>query len=262
LGNTVKSLSLSLILVLVFVSFTIFLMAKPANAQTIPKPYTPEFTVSIVDRSYTVPITATQTTDPFTGQQVTQTSGGQYVKNQTLDIKIRNPSLTSATLPNGTVANLYYTVRTKGHFSDYWPTSPVDPWTSLTENGDSFTRVFASTSDYTIVTLVIGSTNDIIMGYADIYISAGGQEDFQVKASLGYQYTIYDFLYPTGTAFVSFADSGWSNTQTITNGEASPTSSTPNPTPTPTVPEFSSITIPLLIFVSLFSALLIKRRKL
>ncbi len=235
---------------------SIMIMVGNTCAQSIPKPSAPEFTVSFVDRSYTVPITATQTTDPFTGQQVTQTSGGQYVKNQTLDIKIRNPALTSATLPNGTVANLYYTVRTKGHFSDYWPTYLVDPWTSLTENGDSFTRVFASTSDYTVVTLVIGSPNDIIMGYADVYIQAGGQEDFQVEASYGYQYTIYDFLYPTGTDFVSYADSGWSNTQTITLGETST-----QPSPTPTVPEFPALAIVPLLICLLAVATTVRHRK-
>jgi len=219
------------------------MMVLCSNAQTVATPSVPEFTVSFVDRSYTAPITTTQTTDPFTGQQVTHTSGGQYVKNETVDIKIKNPPLISATLPNGTVEKLYYTVRTKGHFSDYWG-SPFDrEWTSTAnfDHGNSFIQVFASTSDYTVVTLVIGSPNDIIMGYADVYIPAGGQEDFQVEASFGYQYTVYDFLYPTGTAFVSFSDSGWSDTQTT---------QLLIPTPSPTVPEFPVLAfVPLLLSV-------------
>jgi hypothetical protein len=235
---------------------SIMIVVGNTCAQSIPKPSAPEFTVSFVDRSYTVPITATQTTDPFTGQQVTQTSGGQYVKNQTLDIKIRNPALTSATLPNGTVANLYYTVRTKGHFYDYWPTAPVNRWSSTFENGDSFTRVFASTSDNTVMTLVIGSPNDIIMGNADVYIPTRGQEDFQVEASYGYQYTTYAGLYPTGTDFVSYADSGWSNTQTITLGETSAP-----PSPTPTVPEFPVIAFLPLFLCLLAVAVIVKHRK-
>lgn len=249
--NRVVKLTVCLIVILAIFSQ---LIVTTVYAQSIPKPAVPEFTVSFVDRSYTVPITATQTTDPFTGEQVTHTSGGQYVKNQTIDVKIRNPSVASVTLPNGTVANLYYTVRTKGHFSNYWPTSPVDPWTSLTENGESFTRVFASTSDYTIVTLVIGSKNDIIMGYSDVYIPLGGQEDFQVKASLGYQYTTYNMLYPVGSAFVSYTDSDWSNTQTITLEETSSVS------PAPNVPEFPLIAIlPLFLIIPLMLTILLRK---
>ncbi len=254
MGKISKTLALLLTLIIAMSCLTL-LTVKPTNAQTIPKPSVPEFTVTFVDRSYTAPITTTQTTDPFSGQQLTHTSGGQYVKNETVDIKIVNPPLTSVTLANGTVEKMYYTIRTKGHFSDYWWSSNV-PWTSTAtyEGGNSFTRVFASTSDYTVVTLVIGSPNDIIMGYADVYIPAGGQEDFQVEASFGYQYTTYAFLYPTGVDFVSYADSGWSDTQTLTLGWAS---------------LFSSDIIFLLILAFLIFAvliiviclLIIKRRK-
>jgi hypothetical protein len=241
------SKTFALILTLVMAISFLTLMVKCSNAQTMPTPSAPEFTVSFVDRSYTVPITTTQTTDPFTGQQVTHTSGGQYVKNETVDIKIKNPPTLSATLSNGSIAQLYYSIRTKGHFSDNWGESQDNRWTTTWEDGDSFTQVFASTSDYTVVTLVMGSPNDILMGYADVYIPAGGQEDFQVKASFGYQYTIYDFLYPTGTAFVSYTDSGWSGIQTIKIPTSS--NSVQETSPSPTVPELSWLVIvPLLVF--------------
>jgi hypothetical protein len=252
--------ALALILILAISSL---LLVESANAQTIPKPSVPEFTVSPVDRSYTVPITTTQTTDPFTGQQVTHTSGGQYVKNETVEIKIKNPPLTFVAFANGTVEKLYYTVRTKGHFSDYWGSSSDNRWSTTWEEGNSFTQVFASTSDYTVVTLVRGSPNDILMGYADVYIPAGGQEDFQVEASFGIQYPIYDGLYQTGTAFASYADSGWSNTQTLTVGvdnSATPNTSQTNPDITPTVPEFSWLAIvPLLL--SIFAVAVIIRHQ-
>jgi hypothetical protein len=256
MGKIGKTFALILTLAIAMSSLT---LVKFANAQTIPTPSAPEFTVSFVDRSYTVPITTTQTTDPFTGQQVTHTSGGQYVKNETVDIKIKNPQLMSATLANGSIAQLYYSVRTKGHFSNYWGSSSDDRWTTTWEEGNSFTQVFASTSDYTVVTLVIGSPNHILMGYADVYIPAGGQEDFQVEASFGYQHPIYDGLYQTGIAFVSYANSGWSPTQTITLTDGATSSSvstspTPNQSssPSPTVPEFSWLVI-LPLFISLFS---------
>ena len=262
MGKIDKTMALILILAIVMPSLP---LVKFAGAQTIPTPSAPEFTVSLVDRSYTVPITTTQTTDPFTGKQVTHTNGGQYEKNETVDIKIKNPQLKTATLSNGSVAQLYYSVRTKGHYSDRWGTSDDDRWTTTWESGDSFAQVFASTSDYTVVTLVRGSPNDILMGYADVYIPSGGQEDFQVQASFGYQYTIYAFLYPTGTAFVSYADSGWSNTQTIStlNGKIT-VSTSPNPTQspittsTPTTPNTNSestdsITLPLNTFVAIIA---------
>ena len=264
MGKIEKTFTLILTLVIAMSSLT--LLVNFADAQTIPTPSVPEFTVSFVDRSYTVPITTTQTTDPFTGQQVTQTSGGQYVKNETVEIKIKNPQSTSVTLSNGSVAQLFYSVRTKGHFSDRWGEPYDDRWTTTWENGDSFAQVFASTSDYTVVTLVRGSPNDILMGYADVYIPSDGQEDFQVQASFGYQYTIYDFLYPTGTAFFSYADSGWSNTKTINTQDGKTTVSTsPNPTQSPTTPiaptstpttpdtnsDSNSITLPLNTFVAI-----------
>jgi hypothetical protein len=270
MNRTRKSYAVFVILIMTISSLSL-LMVKPASAQSIPTPSAPEFTVSFVDRSYTVPITTTQTTDPFTGQQVTHTSGGQYVKNETVDIKIKNPQLTSITLSNGSVAQLYYSVRTKGHFSDRWGESYDDRWTTTWANGDSFAQVFASTSDYTVVTLVIGSPNSILTGHADVYIPAGGKEDFQAEASFGYQYTTYTGLYPSGTAFFSYASSGWSPTRTITLGETSVTASpnptststqNPTPTPSPTVPEFSSWTIPLLFVVIVAAAgLLVYHKK-
>jgi hypothetical protein len=233
MGKIGKTFTLILTLVIAMSSPT--LLVNLADAQTIPSPSVPEFTVSFVDRSYTVPITTTQTTDPFTGQQVTQTNGGQYVKNETVEIKIKNPQSTSVTLSNGSVAQLYYSVRTKGHFSDRWGEPYDDRWTTTWANGDSFAQVFASTSDYTVVTLVRGSPNDILMGYADVYIPSGGQEDFQVQASFGYQYTTFTGLYPSGTAFFSYAYSGWSNTKTISTLDGKITVSTsPNPTQSPT----------------------------
>ncbi len=258
MGKISKTFALFLTLIIAMPCVTL-LAVKPVNAQTIPTPSPPEFTVTFVDRSYTVPITTTQTTDPFTGQQVIHTSGGQYVKNQTVDIKIKNPQTLSVTLSNGSVAQLYYSIRTKGHFSDNWGWSNADRWTTTWEEGDSFTQIFASTSDYTVATLVIGSPNDILMGYADVYIPAGGQEDFQVKASFGYQYTIYTGLYPSGTAFAGYTTSEWSPTRTITLTDGA--NSSINTSPTPTVPELYWLSI-MPLMVSLFIiAVIIRHRR-
>lgn len=249
-----------------FVSILILIMAMsslslltviPANAQTTPALSIPQFTVSFVNRSYTTPIITTQTTDPFTGQQVTHTSGGQYVNNETIDIKIQNPPYRSATLPNGTVGQLFYSVRTKGHFAD---------WTPVSTSGYSFTQVFPSTSDYTVVTLIIASDASLTDG--NVYIQLGGQEDFQVEANIGYQYELYQGIVPMGKTFASYADSGWSDIQTITIPTSSTSVIAQSPTPTSTpmstaaVPELSWLAvIPMLIAV-LFASLMLRHRKI
>ncbi len=238
MGSISKSLTLILILIMTVSSLSI--LVKPANAQSIPTPSVPQFTVSYVDRSYKAPITTTQTTDPFTGQPVTHTSGGQYVENKTIDIKIKNEPYTSTTLPNGTVIQLYYSVRTKGHFAD---------WTPVSTNGYSITEVFASTSDYTVVTLIMGST---------FYVPEGGQEDFQVEANAGYEYPLYNGLVLMGHPFASVRESGWSNIQTITIPASSSSTSL-----TPTVPEFPTLIL-LIIFIlvaTLLGTVVIKRNQ-
>jgi hypothetical protein len=194
------------------------------------------------------------------------------VKNETVDIKIKNPQLTTVTLSNGTVANLYYSVRTKGHFVGIWGSPYDDRWTTTWEEGNSFRQVFASNSDYTVVTLVIGSPNDILMGYADVYIPAEAREDFQVEASFGYQYTIYDGLFPTGNAFDSYTDSGWSGILTIDrstgliSSQETPTPSTTiltqSPTPRPTVPELSWLAAVPLLFAVFSIAVIVRHRKI
>ncbi len=174
--TTSKICALIFLSILAISSLTLIILDM-SQAQTA-EPFVPEFTVKYVDRSYTTPVVTTQSTDPFTGQQVTHTSGGQYVVNKTIDTTIQNQPYTPTTYPNGTVIQLYYSIRMKGHFAD---------WTPVADGGYAFRRVLASTSDYTVATFTIGSSdNDILMGYANVIISEGGQEDFQVSAQVGY----------------------------------------------------------------------------
>ena len=80
-------------------------------------------------------------------------------------------------------------------------------------------RVLASTSEYTIVSFIIGSQNDILMGRANLYVPNGGQEDFQVIAQTGYlvpDYGGHIIPTPLGYNLVSFGDSGWSDVHSIT----------------------------------------------
>jgi hypothetical protein len=86
--NINKSASLLLILL---IAASLVVMAKPATAQSIPKPSVPEFTVKYVDRSYYVP--PVYGVDQYSGKTV-QTGGGFTVTNKTLEVTIRGKSFT------------------------------------------------------------------------------------------------------------------------------------------------------------------------
>lgn len=204
-----KRASLLLITVLAVSSL---IVVSSAFAQSITKPSIPEFTVKFIDRSYDVPVTYRTTTDPFTGKQVTTSSGGYHVTNMTVDVIIKNQHFIPVDLHNGTVIQLYYNVRAKGHFAD---------WIPVASGGYSFKRILESTSDYTVVTFVIGSENDMVMGRANVYIPPGGQEDFQVQAQVGYlvpDYGGHILPVPISYDFISFGESSWSDIQTLTIG--------------------------------------------
>jgi hypothetical protein len=228
-----RTITIALILILT-TSSLIVVEATSAEVPTVPQPSLPEFTVTQVDRSYTVPIKYTTNTDPFTGKEVTTSTGGNHVRNMTIDVTIKKQSYSPVNFGNGTIVELYYTVHTKGHFGS-WGNPSAD-------NGYTLKQVLASTSSDTVVTFIVGSENDILMGYATVDIPENGQEDFQVSAQVGYlvpDYGGHIMAQPFGYDFISFGDSGWSNTQTITYGSAGQTS-----TPAPTNPPTQSTPIP------------------
>jgi hypothetical protein len=245
-----RSLALLLIVVIGAVSM---LAIQPTFAQSIPQPSAPQFTVKFVDRSYDVPNTYRTTTDPFTGKQVTANYGGYHVTNKTVDITIKNRPYSSINLQNGNLVQLYYAVRTKGHFTD---------WSPEASGGYSFTRVLSSTTGDTVVTLRIGSCdNDILMDYADVVISEAGQEDFQVNAQAGYEYPYSGgHILPLGIEFALLAESGWSGTQTVSFSNDQVSNSNPL-IPTPTVPELPWLALLPLCLIALSIALVSKRLK-
>ncbi len=186
------------------------LLAQPVSAEPTFSLSPPEFTVKYVDRSYDVPITHLTTTDPFTGKGVTETNGGYRITNLTIDITIENQPFTPV-ITDGHTIQLYYTIRAKAHFAD-----SNDQGTS---NGYYSKQVPQSASNQTVVTFIIGSENDVLMGKANIYIPGGVEEDFQVEAQAGYLVPDYgEHILPAPLHYdlVSFGNSGWSQTQTIT----------------------------------------------
>jgi hypothetical protein len=178
--------------------------------------------VQYTDHSYDVP--ATYGTDPYTGQTI-MTNGGYHVDNRTIDVTIRNQPFTPYPDPaSGQTVNLYYNVRSKGHFED---------WTNA-NGGRGQSGLQASTSGTTVVSFNVENWN----------VPQGGQIDFEVQAVLSYTNTTYSGSCFTGSQTILVGQSDWSNAQTVTVGNPTPSStlspySTPNPTfnpyfPTPT----------------------------
>jgi hypothetical protein len=221
-----KSLALAFILILVTSSL---IMVEVARAQT--KPSVPEFTVTFIDKSYDAP--ASTSIDPYTGKTVTNPS--YHVENRTIELTIKNQ-------PHDSSDKLYYNIRAKGHFAQNW--------TALYgyENSPRM-----SNSDYTI--LVFSSSGEgLFRGFygAEVYAPSGGEVDFQVEAFVGgYEYVEPQGGNPIGSGwhFKSIAESGWSNSQTITVDASVPTAtpntstSSPSQTPLPAQEPFPTVAV-------------------
>ena len=253
---------LSLLLVVILAVYSL-LMIQPSDAQTIPKPSVPEFTLKYVDNSYDVPPTTTSTTDPYTGKTITTTTPGYRVEKKSIEITVTNQPFTPYTDAEGHTINLSYDVRYKGHFSESgW----IQPFYQPIRNGEyGFTAQHPqSNSGYTVISV-------------PSEFRVGDVVDFQVQKLEGY-YTSWEPMLAIvmGTSQFTGQYSEWSSTQTITIGEAtnsnkpSPTS-TISPTPTqqpfvsPTVPEFPFISIailPLFLAVFLISIKVYRKTKL
>jgi hypothetical protein len=244
-----RGFALALVLILAVSSPII---VESANAQSIPKPSVPEFTLTLSDHSYDVPTTYSR--DPYTGQNITHY--GFRVENKTLDVSIKNQPFTTYKDAIGNYTSLYYTLRFKGHFGDEWTYYPYSTNVVRYSNQPIYP---ASNSAYTIISLPLNS-------YPLQNIPRNAQVDFQVQALIGSNYIDYSLNY-IQYYFIG-ESSDWSNTQTITIGETSastspnPTpTSTQNPTPTPTVPEFSWLAILPLCVSMLFVAVYLKHRR-
>lgn len=208
--------TLTLIVILTICS-PIALFVESSQAQSIPTPSVPQFTVKFVDRSYDVPKTSWTTTDPNTGKQVTTYSGGNHVVNRTIDVTITNQPFTPIPRENGSI-QIFYNVRAKGYYEEW-----QDVW-----GGERMTKIApqSSSGSTTTVTFVLGSMDP---PYYDI---AEGKEDFQVKAIAG----AYEKLHAPSLAelvtggnieFRNYTESDWSNIQTIDVPPNTPHTSVP-----------------------------------
>ena len=251
MGIIRKGFSLLLVIILTVSSL---IMVESAFAQSLPKPSVPEFSLKVV--SYPYYVTPTTTINPYTGKTVT-TQYGYQEENKSIEITIKNQPFTPYIDSNGNSMRLFYNITVKGHYDVTWNYAYTNPYRGLLN---------ASNSDYTTISMPIGHHSTVPSGgYPLEGVDTGDSVDFQVQAQIGYYNKSYTgMLAPVvgGDFYYVFTGqtSGWSNTQTITIGETSastspnPTTTSQNPAPTPTVPELPSWTIPLLLTIMVASA--------
>jgi hypothetical protein len=241
-----KSLSLLLIVVLLIASS--LLIIQFADAQTIPKPSVPEFSLQYADHSYDMPPKTTSTFNPYNNKTTENTIPGYQVQNFTIDLKIRNQPIPS--MIDGNKSFLLFNIRLKGYYGTNW----VYPYGYGTI--DSYP--VQSDSDYTVISIP-----------ATIY-NVGDEIDFQMQAILAYGYNhSLTAVYPVYVYdYEAVASSDWSPVQTIaipSISSVTPTESLPNMGPTSPPNTNSDLTITLtwiivgILVISVISLLLYVR---
>jgi hypothetical protein len=227
------------------------LIVKPVNAQSIPTPTIPTFTLKYLNASYSV-----TTTDPYTGATTTQQKD-----NSTIEISIKNQPFTYSY--NNTNYYLYYNIGYKGHF-EHGNWTYLYHYISYTSSSDFIPNMFPATknSEYTIALIPANFPAD---AKVDFEVQAIEMHDGMVpyyphlsSVMLGQIY------YEHGVVFGQSSD--WSNIETINLADDSVTVSTsanPNVTlsPTPTVPELSWLIILPLFLSGLFVTVIVRHRK-
>jgi hypothetical protein len=224
-------------------------LAKPANAQSIPKPSVPEFSVRYVEHPFDLAPTFQR--DPYSGKNTT-IQEGHRIQNRSIELIIRNQPFTSSKDSNGNKIELFYNISSKGHFGTTWYFYPT--WMRTLP-------VTASNNEYTILSfgLDVNYENDNQHGFWYGDLSNGDQVDFRIQALIGhYSHPSYNIALEYNSFTGKASD--WSSPQTI-KVEAASESSTPSPTPT--VPEFSWLVfVPLLLSVFSIAAILKRRKQL
>jgi hypothetical protein len=230
MGTAVSKCATLLLIIVLAVSGLI--MVSFAFAQSVTKPSIPEFTAEYVDYSYD--IAPTYTTDPYTNNTVVQTYG-EHVDNRTVVITIKNEPFTPFTDTNGNTINMFYNVRYKGTFGQDWTRVygvERTVWYSFSNPDDNYGYKIQDYASQNTVVLITSPAQQ-------------GEMDIQVEALQGYtnRTTIQGHIFMSVVGYTFYGEeSGWSNTQTITLGEASTYTPTPSPSQSP-VPS-ASPTVP------------------
>jgi hypothetical protein len=234
MGRINKTYTIILTLIIAISCLTA-LTAKPADAQTIPKPSVPTFTVALIDSSYDIP--PTTSVNPYNGEVTTEE--GRHVESRTIQVSVKNQPFTPFSINNKTVY-LHYEVHWKGHFETEWHQEyyPLDNHYLISIEDARLKNEYS------------------VFSFKD-YWPQDAQIDFQVKARIGY--VQYDTSGAAGgLAGLAFTgeESDWSSTQTI-NLLQTPS----QPSSSPAIPEVSWLAI-VPMFLSLLSiAWAVKHRK-
>ena len=240
-----KCVTLPLVAILTLSSLPVVNVALAA----VSRPPVPSFTVDYEASSDYVP--PVYSVNKYTGEN-TLVQQGYYVENKNVIITIENQPFTQSTT-DGNPVNLFYNIRVKGHFEEYW-----------TDLG----QTTPSDAEYTITSYAYGekANNDILRNVP----TKGGELDFQVQAQTGYytQAWVEESSGCGGTTTAGHYEqrytlgepSDWSSTQTLTINEIQ------NPPPSPLTPEQSNAIVGVAIVAVVLGAMfglivyLIKRK--
>jgi hypothetical protein len=228
MGKINKTFALFLALI-VTTSCLMVLTVKSVNAQSIPEPSVPQFTVALVDHPYDVAPTTTTTIDPYTGKETVITTPGYHAENKSIDITIKNQPLATYNDAEGHTINIYYNVRVKGHFAEEWEWKELFSPFEISNAREGISWA-ANQSP-----IQSNSGNTVVSCSADYPSEA--KVDFQVQALQGYFTKYYPIIADAYGWYFTGKVSSWSNTQTIAIS-ANSTSQSPiysaNPTTQPT----------------------------
>jgi hypothetical protein len=222
----------SSIILLTFLVASIFLL--PQSASAYPKPSTPEFTARYVDYSYYV--APVYDTDEFTGKTVIKQEGYQ-VNDQSVQLTMKNQPHITYNDSDGNVIGLYFNFRYKGHYGTEWRYYPFNEGGGGTHRYGGLNPVMASEVPQITQSPSMYTVKNFTLAYlfGVNAPSVGDQADFQVQALIGH----IDY---GGDGFYGFIGQAgdWSNTQTVTIGNSSPsitTTTAPTPTSENTFPQ-------------------------
>ena len=210
------------------------------DVSSIFKPSVQEFMVYLVNQPYQIPaITPTYTTDPYTGETTLQKAGssGYQFDNWTIQLWITNMQFNYPNDSNN--YNLYYDVRTKGHFEQSW--SELYPLFHGLHSGnedDSGTFITngcpaQSNNLYTVITY--SAYNPPSYTWPKATYPPNATVDFQISAILGHKSQMFVDDHPFIPQLIGHEEpalafdiqSDWSNTQTITITNSSLSTATP-----------------------------------
>jgi|WetSurMetagenome_2_1015567.scaffolds.fasta_scaffold167580_2 hypothetical protein len=259
LNNNNKAVTL--VLISAIAMSCICLQLKPINAQSVPIPSVPEFTLNYINSLWS--------------------NGTQQYDNNTIVITIKNQQYSASI--NGTSYQIFYDIRLKVHSAQDWQ------WTDLHPVGTYYEKEFTdyqqkplpsiregtpvqSSSQYTVVPL--SYYNPPLTGQGISFpINSNSTIDIQIKAYVGYSsqgWVAYQLPNPClGGQFMNVTavgtSSNWSSTQTITipaiSTSPSPTIPNSSPTLSPSIPEFPILAIIPLIMALISAAIIMTIKK-